>query len=259
MRGSDPGVVEREVHAAIESSPWFNRFGESFLENLLSDSFTILVLTIAARAGWGIAYGGWRLLRFYLGPAIARFPVPLEHLGAVTGDAKTARARVRVFCQIVRFGADDYIQNLASEQEKLEGRLQNRVLPVEMMDAVGGLNGSLLLPVHRRLGTQFKMFLVAPTPQHAERLMKTDYFKDPSRHAEQRGRRLWFTLDGVDTIQNTEKTTTNSIVYPSTLHDFTKRNGLGRLYCGVQRLRWRYAQRRRRRSDAVLDAAQHEC
>jgi hypothetical protein len=73
--------------------------------------------------------------------------------------------------------------------------------------------------------------------------MNTGYFKATERNAKRRGRRISFTLDGVDTIANTENTTVNNMMYPSNLHDFAEWNSFGWFYRQVQLARWRLAQR----------------
>ncbi len=60
---------------------------------------------------------------------------------------------------LVKFGADDYLQTLASENEKQIGRLRLR----ELMAVSRAVNGQARLefeiPVHRRLGAQFKCYV----------------------------------------------------------------------------------------------------
>jgi len=49
---------------------------------------------------------------------------------------------------------------MASDQEKFEGRLQNDVFRVTTLkDDQGNYVVRLRLPVHKRLGTQFKLFV----------------------------------------------------------------------------------------------------
>lgn len=99
-------------------------------------------------------------------------------------------AEVKAYCLLVRYGTDLYFEKLASDQEKYEGRLQNRVLKnrtairwkFDVKDRITLLKGLkyswrrvcgwniveedaewltpvFKLPVHSRLGTQFKFFL----------------------------------------------------------------------------------------------------
>jgi hypothetical protein len=43
-----------------------------------------------------------------------------------------------VYCQIVRYGTDQYIEKMASDQERYEGRLQNRVYKLRTHRHGGG-------------------------------------------------------------------------------------------------------------------------
>jgi hypothetical protein len=70
----------------------------------------------------------------------------------------------KVFCLIVRYGSDQYIEHMASDREKHDGRLLNEVLKVQVLRALdGSVSFVANLPIHKRLGTQFKCFVdVAP-------------------------------------------------------------------------------------------------
>ena len=75
----------------------------------------------------------------------------------------TLKEKISFHCLIVRYGTDQYIEKMASEIDRQNGQLQNRILNVK---SSGGAHGSeteftLALPVHRRLGTQFKCFVDA--------------------------------------------------------------------------------------------------
>jgi hypothetical protein len=65
-------------------------------------------------------------------------------------------------CLLVRYGTDQYVSSMASDQEKYEGRLKNKVLPIDVnFDKNGNPSLTLNLPVHKRIGTQFKCFVSA--------------------------------------------------------------------------------------------------
>lgn len=67
---------------------------------------------------------------------------------------------IRPRCLIVRYGTDRYIEHLASEREKDDGRLQNRTIEIPIkVQADGSTSFELRIPVHKRLGTQFKCFV----------------------------------------------------------------------------------------------------
>ncbi|KQS03750.1 hypothetical protein ASG11_05400 [Sphingomonas sp. Leaf357] len=75
--------------------------------------------------------------------------------------------RVAVRCLLIRFGTDLYFEKLASDQERYEGRLQNRILRNRATAADrdnGWVASQFNLPIHNRLGTQFKFFLEVEEP-----------------------------------------------------------------------------------------------
>jgi hypothetical protein len=63
-------------------------------------------------------------------------------------------------CLIIRYGTDQYIQKMASEIDRQNGQLQNRIIDVRASSKSkdGGTEFTLALPVHSRMGTQFKCF-----------------------------------------------------------------------------------------------------
>lgn len=63
-------------------------------------------------------------------------------------------------CLIVRYGTDQYIEKMASEIDRQNGQLQNRIIGVKAATRTtdGNTEFTLELPVHRRMGTQFKCF-----------------------------------------------------------------------------------------------------
>jgi len=88
--------------------------------------------------------------------------LPAELLGKIT-----------FHCLIVRYGTDQYIEKMASEIDRQNGQLQNRIIDIKTRGGVGKKDTefTLELPVHRRLGTQFKCFTEAKKdlpPLHKE-------------------------------------------------------------------------------------------
>jgi len=127
-------------------------------------------------------------------------------------------SEVRACCLLVRYGTDLYFEKLASDQEKYEGRLQNRVLRNRSIirwrfdrrdrfslfkglryawfrlrrwnvveEDAEWLTPVFKLPVHSRLGTQFKFFLevVERGPRSKGVMMKVT---DKNAEAEKRER-----------------------------------------------------------------------
>ena len=113
-----------------------------------------------------------------------RIHFAVRHFAA--GAVWRGRSRNEERCLLVRYGADIYLERMASDSDKREGRLRNRVLPnrVSIIPAPSwriwerlihwwkcrvlfytpvqpdsnNIEGNFLLPVHQRLGTQFKLF-----------------------------------------------------------------------------------------------------
>lgn len=125
----------------------------------------------------------WRRLAAWLNRRVTRYAVDVGPWPLEVGSVENVKLR----CLLVRYGTDPYIERMASDQEKYEGRLRNRILTnrvtitrtlkedgllpwlghlwkcrILSYDAVpaGSTNivGKFLLPVHQRLGTQFKLF-----------------------------------------------------------------------------------------------------
>lgn len=64
-------------------------------------------------------------------------------------------------CLLVRYGTDQYIEHMASDAERYAGRLRNEVIDINVVrdNQAGVVHFVLSLPVHQRLGTQFKCFV----------------------------------------------------------------------------------------------------
>jgi hypothetical protein len=121
-------------------------------------------------------------------------------------------------CMHVRFGSDQYLSSLASDQEKYEGRLRNKVLPIEMrFDASGNATFTLRLPLHKRIGTQFKCFV---TVRHADAvdvvkqfLQGCDRINNLSVSKSVKSNRIYFLLDRFDQVTTVDGHA-NNMAYP---------------------------------------------
>jgi hypothetical protein len=115
-----------------------------------------------------------------------------------------------VFCLIVRYGSDQYIEHMASDREKYDGRLLNEVVKVVVDRSVdGSVAFSVDLPVHKRLGTQFKCYVdVHPDgPKDAvlEFLSSHDEISDVSASSGLKGgERIYFLLKKFATVTTVE-------------------------------------------------------
>jgi len=63
-------------------------------------------------------------------------------------------------CLIIRFGTDQYLRDMADDKEKRIGRLRNEIinLSASAYKHEKKTSVNLCLPVHKRLGVQFKVF-----------------------------------------------------------------------------------------------------
>jgi hypothetical protein len=112
------------------------------------------ILVAIARLAWSLVGYLLRVASFYLSRRISRYEIELGPIENVP------RAISGIYCQIVRFGTDLYIEKMASDQERYEGRLQNKVRKLAThRTADGRLVVQFRLPVHKRIGTQFKTFV----------------------------------------------------------------------------------------------------
>ena len=121
-------------------------------------------------------------------------------------------------CLHVRYGTDRYLSTLASEQEKYEGRLKNVVLPIKVeFDRSGNALFTLRLPVHKRIGTQFKCFVSVRREDalgNVEAFLNScDRIKDVSVSRSVKSNRIYFLLDRFDAIPTIDGHI-NNMVYP---------------------------------------------
>jgi len=76
-------------------------------------------------------------------------------------------------CLIIRYGTDQYFQHLASDREKHDGKLKNKTIDLKVIHKQSNLPElGLLLPVHKRLGTQFKCFAEIKDPKRIDEFIE---------------------------------------------------------------------------------------
>ena len=190
----------------------------------------VAICTFFATLSFSFGKWCWRKIISYFDQIIIDCPIDLTWLdrGLEGFDIKT----IPMYCLIVRFGNDMYLTQIASDQEKFEGRLQNLVIPVDLTQNVVKLR----LPVHRRIGTQFKLYLLAPTAQSA-----LDIWNSLSRHSKKsgraggdflksialdetapKGRKIWFRLENFDSSETVDGHL-NNICLPDRIKNFETR------------------------------------
>jgi len=119
---------------------------------------------------------------------------------------------------IVRYGTDPYIRDMASAAERSDGRLQNAVHTVDYTQAGDGpAKLHLTVPMHRRLGTQFKWFAEPGKDQSVtdlrESLERTKGVTHVSEARTPRSVRVYFLLEEFPSVTTVEGMTHN-FVYP---------------------------------------------
>src|SRR5688500_13870115 len=131
-------------------------------------------------------------------------PVPMPRMKASSPET------AKVHCLLIRYGNDTYLQQLASDQEKFEGRLR---LEVEAFDLkldreTSAYSGEIRLKVHRRLGTQFKLFFEVADQRDAERtarmLGRLDGVLDVSISHYGPRPKVWFLLEQYHVVTSTD-------------------------------------------------------
>lgn len=170
------------------------------------------ILIAVARVVWAAV--GWliRAVSFYLGRKTMRYGISFGPIDNVPKEIEG------VYCQIVRFGTDLYIEKMASDQERYEGRLQNKV---QRLRTTRNRDGMLIvhfeLPVHKRIGTQFKTFVRVRDPQALGRveefLLKQSFLSDVSVSEYQSPPKVSFTLNMFPTVETVEGLK-NNFFYP---------------------------------------------
>jgi hypothetical protein len=120
---------------------------------------------ISSLLGYIVRRAHWRVRThtFVLGQAVTR--QEYENLRRDISD---------FWCLIVRYGTDEYISKMASDQERFEGRQQLKLRRISVQfDKNSKPKFVLQLPIHKRMGTQFKCFVVARDVERVPAIITT--------------------------------------------------------------------------------------
>lgn len=153
-----------------------------FLEEVLKNGGAVAAIGFVASLSVLATSWLWRHVAAWLSRRITRYGIDVGPWPLDVGSVDNVKLR----CLLIRYGTDPYVERMASERDKYEGRLRNRVLhnrisieprrrsallrwaihwwrcrllaytPVKSGST--NIQGNFLLPVHQRLGTQFKLF-----------------------------------------------------------------------------------------------------
>jgi len=129
----------------------------------------ILVLGFTITVVWATAlvWFTWTLLRLVFSGAAGSFEVGRQKQrvviarGLTRHDFEQVRKGVRAWrVLVVRHGSDDYLRMMAGAADRDAGRLRHEVITMSLgLSASGDVTLSWSLPVHRRMGTQFRCFI----------------------------------------------------------------------------------------------------
>ena len=131
----------------------------------------VLLLTPLLRVAWLAASSAYQRTVEWMGRRIERCPIALGPLPVPPRARSKLADEIPIYCLIVRYGDDGYLERLASDQERFEGRLRLEILCSKLkLDREScTYSGTIPLKVHRRLGTQFKLFFEVEGPSQVRR------------------------------------------------------------------------------------------
>ena len=129
----------------------------------------ILLLGFTTEVLWATAlvWSAWTVLRLAFVGAADFFEVGSQKQSIVIArgltkhDFEQVRKGVRAWrLLVVRHGSDDYLRAMAGEADRHAGRTRYEVITMKLaLSATGEVKLSWSLPVHRRMGTQFRCFI----------------------------------------------------------------------------------------------------
>lgn len=215
------GLIAPLAGIPIDPNAWSTLFGV-WLPPIIVGPIIVAVCTFFATLAYRLGALAWLKLSSYFDQIIVDCPINLTTL-----DKKLEEYNLDslpMFCLLVRFGNDKYLTNIASDQEKFEGRLQNKIILIDLSQDIVKLK----LPIHRRMGTQFKLYLLAKNKDESVKIWKTltEISKKISvgitlDSDEPKGRKIWFRLTNFDTAITVEGHE-NNICLPDRIKNFEK-------------------------------------
>jgi hypothetical protein len=165
---------------------------------------------ISSLLGYIVRRAHWRVRThtFVLGQAVTR--QEYENLRRDISD---------FWCLIVRYGTDEYISKMASDQERFEGRQQLKLRRISVQfDKNSKPKFVLQLPIHKRMGTQFKCFVVARdverVPAIITTLNKCEHVSEIKQSDSYHRDRVYFLLDQFFVIDTITPGVRNNFVFP---------------------------------------------
>ena len=126
----------------------------------------LLGFTMTALWATFLVWTAWSILRFVFNTAADMFEVSQSKQriviarGLTRHDYEQVRKGIRAWrLLVVRYGSDDYLRTMAGESDRQAGRTRYDVINMKLaLSNIGEVTLSWKLPVHRRLGTQFRCY-----------------------------------------------------------------------------------------------------
>jgi hypothetical protein len=130
------------------------------LVQLLGFTMTVMWMTVLV---WVV----WSILRFVFTTASDLFDVSQSKQriviarGLTRHDFEQVRKGVRAWrLLLVRYGSDEYLRTMAGDADRQAGRTRYDVINMKLaLSNIGEVTLSWSLPIHRRLGTQFRCYI----------------------------------------------------------------------------------------------------
>ena len=127
----------------------------------------LLGFTVTVMFATGLVWAVWTILGYVFATASEMFDVATSKQkiviarGLTRHDFEQIRKGVRAWhLLLVRYGSDDYLRTMAGEADKQAGRTRYDIIKMRLaLSPIGEVTLSWKLPVHRRLGTQFRCYI----------------------------------------------------------------------------------------------------
>lgn len=127
---------------------------------LLGFTMTVMFTTFLVWMVWSILRYVFSTAADMLDVATSRQKIVIAR-GLTRHDYEQVRKGIRAWhILLVRHGSDDYLRTMAGEADRHAGRTRYDVIPMKLaLSPIGEVTLSWKLPVHRRLGTQFRCYI----------------------------------------------------------------------------------------------------
>ncbi len=127
---------------------------------LLGFTMTVLWVTFLVWSAWSILRVVLATISDMLEVQQTKHTIAIAR-GLTRHDFEQIRKGIKAWrLLVVRYGTDDYLRGTASEADRQVGRTRYEVINMKLaLSNVGEVTLSWSLPVHRRLGTQFRCYI----------------------------------------------------------------------------------------------------